>query len=44
MDEQDGEVRGSSERPTEYEAPRVVRVVTPADFEQEVLYAGPFPY
>lgn len=44
MGEQDGEARGSSEQPAEYEAPRVVCVVTPEDFEREVLYAGPLPY
>ena len=27
-----------------YEPPRVVQVLTPADFEREILYAGPLPY
>jgi hypothetical protein len=27
--------------PTEYEAPQVERVLTPAELEREILYAGP---
>ena len=46
MDSPDPGVRDQSEsqRLVEYEPPRVVRVLTPDDLEQEILYAGPLPY
>jgi hypothetical protein len=41
MDSPDrGGAREAPPSPTEYEAPQVERVLTPAELEREILYAG----
>jgi hypothetical protein len=38
---QQGTTPGPRDERAEYDAPRVERLLTPADLEREILYAGP---